>query len=237
MALKVIGAGYGRTGTESLKQALEILGFDKCYHMFELMKDTSRFKYWLDLEKKLSTDYDALFEGYQSAVDFPAALYYKEFMQQYPEAKVILTVRDPDKWYDSAKKTILKGFPPAFLLFAKVFGFLSPMLKSMPEADKWIKRILTGPTGLFEGKKDDREFMKDRFVRWNEEVKKTVPSEKLLVFEVKDGWQPLCDFLKVPVPDIPFPHSNDSKSFQKNNRKRFMGGIDFNRMILLLNLF
>ena len=124
MALKVIGAGMGRTGTESLKLALEQLGFGKCYHMYELIKDNSRFPCWLQLEKGEVPDYAVLFDGYQSAVDFPAALYYREFMKQYPDAKVILTVRDAGSWYDSASKTILKGIPSPVLFMARVLGVL-----------------------------------------------------------------------------------------------------------------
>ena len=106
--LKVIGAGLGRTGTESLKKALEQLGFAKCYHMFELMKHPEHLSEWQALRRGQAPNYDFLFEGYASCADFPAAIYYQEFMEKYPEAKVILTVRDPDRWFDSASKTIFK---------------------------------------------------------------------------------------------------------------------------------
>ncbi|MEP7127738.1 MAG: sulfotransferase family protein [Chitinophagales bacterium] len=222
MSLKIIGAGWGRTGTESLKIALEHLGFGKCYHMFELMKDSTRAKYWLQLEKGEQPDYDALFKDYQSAVDFPAALYYREFMKQYPDAKVILTVRDADKWYDSASKTILKGIPAGVIFFAKVFGIFSKNLRALPKAQKWLDRILFKETGLFQNQSKNREAMKAIFNKWNEEVQQTVPADKLLVFEVKEGWEPLCKFLNVAVPEIPFPKSNDSESFRKRARKGIM---------------
>ena len=106
MALRVIGAGFGRTGTESLKAALEQLGFGKCDHMFELIKDTRRVVYLEALQRGEQTDLEALFEGFQSAVDFPFALYYRQLMEGFPEAKVILTVRDPDAWYESFRNTM-----------------------------------------------------------------------------------------------------------------------------------
>lgn len=224
MSLQVIGAGWGRTGTESLKLALEQLGFGKCYHMFELIKDNSRFPFWLQLERDERPDYDKLFEGYRSAVDFPAALYYREFMQQYPDAKVILTVRDPDQWYSSASNTILKGIPSPLIFIGRVFGFLSPKLKALPKSNQWLKRILYGESGLFQGKKEDRQWMMQRFMAWNEEVKKTVPAEKLLVFNVKEGWEPLCRFLNLPVPQTPFPRANTGENFKQKSRQMLMKG-------------
>ena len=224
MALKVIGAGWGRTGTESLKLALEQLGFDKCYHMFELIKDQSRFPCWLQLEQGQVPDYDALFKGYQSAVDFPAALYYRELMAQFPDAKVILTVRDADSWYESASKTILKGIPGPVLILARIFGFFSPSLRNLPAASEWLNRILFNENALFRGQARNPEALKKIYTAWNEEVQRAVPANRLLVFEVRDGWQPLCSFLNVPVPETPFPRSNDSKSFQKNSMKRLLKG-------------
>lgn len=224
MPLEIIGAGWGRTGTESLKSALEILDFGKCYHMFELIKDHSRFPYWLQLEKGEKPDYEKLFDGYKSAVDFPAALYYKEFMQQFPQAKVILSVRDAEEWYASAEKTILKGIPGFILFLSKILGPINKNLKGISEANDWINRILKGETGLFQGRKDDKEFMCNLFREWNAEVIRTVPPEKLLVFEVTQGWEPLCKFLNVHVPDEPFPRSNDGKSFKKRTSKMIMKG-------------
>ena len=110
MSLKVIGAGFGRTGTTSLKAALERLGFDRCYHMFEFMEHPEHAKYWDAASKGKPVDWNALFEGYQSTLDWPGCSYYRDLMQRYPEAKVLLTVRDSEKWYQSAQKTIFR--PP-----------------------------------------------------------------------------------------------------------------------------
>jgi len=220
MAIKVIGAGVGRTGTESLKKALEQLGFGKCYHMFELMKDGSRLTHWLDLMDGKKPDYEALFRDYQSCVDFPAAIYYREFMQQYPDAKVILTVRDADKWFDSASKTIFKPIPPVVMLPIRFAGLFSSKARSFPKGYEYAKEIVH--RRFFKNRITDREFCKKIFNEWNEEVKRTVSPDKLLVFEVKHGWAPLCKFLNVPVPDSPFPKSNDSNNFQKNVRKQVL---------------
>ena len=220
MALRVIGAGFGRTGTESLKAALEELGFGPCDHMFELLKATWRVPHLEALERGEAADLDALFAGFGSAVDFPFAKYYRELMVAYPEAKVILTVRDPDSWYESARKTILRGLPPGALLVARTLGIVSKNARGFPRAWAYVKEAIFD--NLFEGKAGDREFMIARYSRWNEEVQKTVPAERLLVFEVKDGYQPLCDFLGVDVPDKPFPHTNAGKSFKKRTGIRGM---------------
>ncbi|MCB9082368.1 MAG: sulfotransferase family protein [Lewinellaceae bacterium] len=220
MALQVIGAGWGRTGTESLKLALEQLGFGRCYHMFEVMKHVEALPYWEQLERGETPDYEAMFHRYQSAVDFPVARYYRELMTQYPEAKVILTVRDPEKWYESASKTILRE-PPALLVFIfRLLGALSPRAANIPKVLNWIQRFLKGPNGFFQGKINDRAFMIDFFQQWNAEVIRTVPPEKLLVFSAGDGWEPLCQFLQVPVPDVPYPHSNRGESFLVNTIKK-----------------
>lgn len=213
MALKVIGAGWGRTGTESLKHALEQLGFGKCYHMVELFKDGRKVMYWEQLHQGSTPDYEDLFHGYQSAVDLPTFLYYKELMKVYPEAKVILTVRDADKWYESASKTIFRKPPGLAFILTKFLGLFSAKFRYFSRIFKYAETAAL--QGLIKGKVQDKEFVKSIFNDWNEEVKKSVSAERLLVFEVKDGWEPLCTFLHVPVPAIPFPKSNESDTFQK----------------------
>jgi hypothetical protein len=219
MALQVIGAGWGRTGTESLKKALEQLGFGKCYHMFELLKDGRRLEYWEQLIEEGKTDYDRLFAGFQSAVDFPASCFYREFMHYYPDAKVILTYRDPEKWYDSASKTVLRDLPWVVVPIVKFFGIFNKNLRYMPRIyQNVVKDYIMD--GLFEGRRADREFMINLYNEWVEEVTRTVPAEKLLVFESKDGWEPLCAFLGVPVPTTDYPHGNDSEQFKKRIKVR-----------------
>jgi sulfotransferase family protein len=212
MALKVIGAGWGRTGTESLKMALEQLGFDRCYHGFDLMNDGRKLQYWKQLHKERKTDYGALFNGYVAAVDTPAAYYYQELMREYPEAKVILTVRDAAKWYDSAANTIFKRPPPV-----KFMGRLSKKLSYVPQIDEHLQTIFFEEE--FNGKIEDKEAMMAWFNQWNERVKSTVPSHRLLVYNVAEGWEPLCKFLNVQVPASPFPQTNKKEGFQKRVEK------------------
>jgi hypothetical protein len=214
--IDVIGAGWGRTGTESLKAALEILGFGRCYHMFELLKTPRQVVHFEKLARGERPDYDDLFRGYRSAVDFPAAFYYRELLAEYPDAKVILTVRDPDAWYASASKTILRDFPTFALALAKFLGVFSPRLRMLPRLADYVRGSLF--EGLLEGNAKDATWTKARFVAWNEEVVRTVPAEKLLVYQVQSGWGPLCAFLGVPTPDVPFPRSNDSASFEQRTR-------------------
>jgi hypothetical protein len=222
MALQVIRAGFGRTGTESLKAALEQLGFGPCDHMLELVKSTRRVAYVEALERGESTDFEALFEGFASAVDFPFAMYYRQLMAAYPQAKVVLTVRDPEGWYDSARQTILRGLPPGVMTVARLVGLVNDNARGFPRLFAYVERAIMN--GLFEGKTKDRKFMTDLFTRWNEEVKCTVPPERLLVFEVKEGWDPLCRFLGVEAPATPFPRSNDGMSFKE--RLKFKNVVD-----------
>ena len=215
MALKVIGAGFGRTGTTSLKLALEQLGFDKCYHMREGMKK-HKAKVWYEISQGKPVDWDKIFKGYQATVDWPACMFYKELMEQYPDAKVLLTVRDPDKWYDSALNTIYYGNKmPYWASF-----YINPMKYTPLMTDHIIW------DGTFDGKFTDREHTINVFKKHIEEVKSYVPPEKLLVYEVKQGWEPLCRFLNVPIPEgKPFPLLNDKVHWHKRitRRNRFFG--------------
>ena len=219
-SLKVIGAGLGRTGTESLKQALEILGFGACYHMFELkMKHPEHLPEWEKLVAGEKPNYEFLFDGYQSTADFPACMFYREFTAQYPQAKVVLTVRDADKWYDSASKTIFRGVPAPMVAFVRFMGLFSKGARAALPTLIFAKEVVNNH--FFEGRTDDRDHTKAIFNAWNEDVQRTVPPDRLLVFDVKDGWEPLCRFLGVPIPSAPFPHANSGEDFKKNNVRRF----------------
>ena len=199
MTIRVIGAGLGRTGTTSLKVALEQLGFGPCYHMTEAIQHPSHAKVWRKAWRGEAVQWPTFLQKYGSAVDFPACSFYPELMDAYPDAKVILTVRDPERWYDSAYQTI-------YLL-----------LQAMPRWMRWlpwagdIYRMTEEVVwqGSFEGRFENRARAIHLFERWNAEVQETVPAERLLVFDVKQGWQPLCAFLGVPIPPGPFPHKND----------------------------
>lgn len=210
MALKVIGAGFGRTGTASLKAALEDLGFDKCYHMTEVFPHPEHAPVWQAAAEGKAVDWEELFEGYQATVDWPGCTFYKELMQHYPDAKVILSVRDPEAWYKSATETIYsmsrRGFPAS----------LVPLL--VPRLRRFVRMVSTIIwQNTFSNRFEDKAYALSIFNNHIAEVKRTVPAEKLLVYEVKEGWEPLCKFLEVPVPNKPFPRLNDSAAFKQQS--------------------
>lgn len=208
MSLKVIGAGFGRTGTSSLKSALEELGFGDCYHMSECFKHPSHTPSWEDAVAGRPVDWDFVFDGYQATVDWPGCSFYQELMRVYPDAKVLLSVRDPDRWFESTLTTIHRV--PNSLLFS----LLRPVLPFLRNLYRMVDAVVWG--GTFDGRFEDREHAIGIFERHNEEVKRHVPPDRLLVYDVKQGWEPLCRFLDVPVPgDSAFPHLNDAAQIQR----------------------
>ena len=217
MALKVIGAGFGRTGTASLKGALEELGFDKCYHMQEVFRNPDHAPIWQAAAEGESVDWDALLEGYQATVDWPGCTFYQELMGRYPDAKVLLNVRDPDAWYKSMINTIYRVSKPRFpALLAPLFV---PRLRRFIRMSRTVLWQKTFDRTRFEDKAYALKVFNDHIA----EVKRVVPAEKLLVYEVTEGWEPLCAFLEVPVPDKPFPHLNDSAAFNRQAGPRLFG--------------
>jgi hypothetical protein len=199
MTVKIIGAGVGRTGTYSLKLAINQLGFGPCHHMEEvLLNMPSQVPLWAAaVEGK--ADWDAIYRGYLSAVDWPTAGFFRELNEAYPEAKFILTVRSPETWVASFSETIYK-------LLGEKANAPEGMRAWLDMASKVVEK--TGfPPGL------DLEGLKEAFVAHQEAVKATIPESRLLVFQVKDGWDPLCKFLGSPVPSEPFPRTNDRGEF------------------------
>ncbi len=214
MPLDVIGAGFGRTGTMTLKHALEELGFGPCYHMIELTNEPERAKMWLQAAQGKAPHWDSVLEGFSSITDFPGCLFYKELLQQYPQAKVILTTRDPESWYQSAAKTIFRSYPnfKQALYILRNYFFKKRVRQLMQVGWLIQKTIFKETFGM-------RQFNKAKaieiFKRHNQEVQAHVPAEQLLVYDVKQGWGPLCAFLKVPVPNKPFPNTNRVAHFHK----------------------
>jgi hypothetical protein len=206
MPLAVIGAGLGRTATFSLKFALEHLGFGPCYHMSEVFADARRaVPLWLDAIDG-RPDWDAIFAGFHSTADYPACTYWRELAAHYPRAKVILTVRDPDSWFESVSATI----------------FSESMQGSL--AGSPTGRMMQGVIfDAFGDKIRDREFMTAWFSRRNNEVIDALPPERLLVFSPKEGWGPLCAFLGVPAPSEPFPKINSRDELSASSDKH--GGL------------
>lgn len=204
MALKVIGAGFGRTGTLSLKHALETLGFVKCYHMMEVIQNPRHIRLWTEAHQGKPVDWDALFAGYQASVDWPACNLWGEQLEHFPRAKVILTLRDPDRWYESVMNTIYKN---------TVLDSESPDEKRRSFA-AWTRQIIWEP--LFGDRMDDRAHAIDVFNRHNETVEASVPSDRLLVFSPGDGWGPLCRFLSADIPEEDYPHVNTTAQFTES---------------------
>jgi hypothetical protein len=205
MSIQVIGAGLGRTGTLSLRAALEELGFARCYHPLAVFTSLSQGRIWDAATRGEPVDWDRLFAGFRATVDLPGCLFYRELMEKYPEAKVILTVRDPDRWYDSVRQTIQfaeKTFPRWFI-------WLCPQVLVFQRV---LDRIWDR---LCPGRFEDRAAAIVAFNRHNDQVRRDVPADRLLVYEIGQGWGPLCAFLGVPVPEgKPFPHLNDTARFR-----------------------
>lgn len=214
MALKIIGAGFGRTGTLSVYTALNTLGFS-CYHMFEVLENKnnkSHLDFWRTVANgNAGTQYDwaQVFSSYTAAVDNPACCVWRELLQTYPDAKVLLTVhpRGAEAWYESTLDTIY--FTETMWQF-KVLELTTPFGRKMGE----MSRKLIWQRSL-KGTMDDRAKAIAHYHQHIEEVKKAVPAEQLLIFSVDQGWEPLCAFLGVPVPASEFPNVNDRAAIKQ----------------------
>ena len=194
MPLRVIGAGLGRTGTSSLKLALEFIGFGPCYHMTELLGHPDHFQLWNDAAEG-RPDWAGIFAGYGATADYPGCAFWRELAAAYPEAKIVLTLRDPEEWFESTQATVFspsRPSPPPNSPFASPFRIIHTIHRDL----------------------HDRVSMLADFTRHNDAVIAEAPKDRLLIYEVSDGWAPLCDFLGVPVPDAPFPHTNTRAEMQ-----------------------
>ena len=200
--LKVIGVGFGRTGTTSTKLALEVLGISPCHHMSALINNQALSQKWYDVTFNGKRNWDDVFDGYQATLDWPATTYWRELADYYPQAKLLLTVRDPESWYKSMVKTVLPV-----------------MERPLGEEGSatWLRRstsikLIRNDTFRGRGLSDPEETMRI-FEQHNADVEAAFAPDRLLVWRVQDGWNPLCDFLEVPVPEIPFPRSNSAAQF------------------------
>ncbi len=189
--MKLIGAGLGGTGTLQAKAALELLGAAPCYHIAEVAEHPEHVPRWQALADGQTVDWNAIFAGYASCVDFPSCAFYAELADAYPQAQVLLTVREPDRAYDRVRETI-------YTLSTKPDSPLPPELKRALAGIVW--------EGVFAGSFEDRTRAIEVYRRWPEEVVSRVAADRLLVYDVDEGWEPLCRFLAVEVPDAPFPH-------------------------------
>ncbi len=211
--MKVIGAGFGRTGTASLKVALEELGFGPCYHMSEVYANPDHIELWEAAMRGEYMDWDRLFHDYQATVDWPGAAFYEELLERYPAAKVILTVRAPQRWYESTRSTIYNIQNVASSPIFSLAAMFVPRLRDLRRAALMAADLVWNQT--FEGRFEDREHAIEVFERWNATVEKRVSAERLLVYEVKEGWGPLCEFLGVEAPDESFPRLNAAAEMRR----------------------
>lgn len=200
MALEVIGPGFGRTGTMSFKAALEMLGFAPCYHMVEVYEHDGHVEAWTDAINGGTPDLNALLTNFRAVVDWPACAFWKQLKAANPDAKIVLTRRDPDAWYESMTNTIF------------------PALNAATDNEKLARwRVATRElifTQTF-GDRFDRDAVVAAMQAHEADVIASVPADELLVYTVGDGWEPLCEFLGVPIPAEPFPRTNSTAEFRQ----------------------
>lgn len=206
MSLQVIGAGFGRTGTLSLKSSLEQLGFGPCYHMYELLGHIDHAPAWLAGNNGDASALRAPLAGYGATVDWPGCVLWRELADLYPDAKVVLSVRPPQRWYDSFRQTV----------GAVIAQERDP---NMPEAF-WpvfdVSDLIVRDRSFGAGfDLDDQERVIAAYEAHNAAVRAGVAPERLLEFDVTEGWAPLCAFLGVPVPAGEFPNVNDRDQFRQ----------------------
>lgn len=202
MSLKVIGVGFGRTGTLSLKLGLEQIGFDPCYHMMEVFKRDGHVDFWHNAAFGAPGAWDPLFTDFSATVDWPAAHYWRELVAHYPDAKVVLTIRDSERWYESVHSTIYQAMIQSIDADNPVFERQREM----------ANKIILEDT--FGGRFQDRAHAIGIYEQHNETVQKTLPSSRLLTYQVADGFGPLCQHLGVATPDAEFPHVNSTEEFR-----------------------
>jgi hypothetical protein len=197
MSLKVVGAGVGRTGTHSLKIALEQLLGGPCHHMIEIMGDPGQARGWINAIEGGTVDWSVMLAGYVSLVDWPGCSFWPELSAANPDALVLLSVRDPESWYRSASNTIFQSFD-----------------KVPPELQPWMDSVRVLLHDRFSDRFDDATAMMGAYERHNSSVRRAIPSARLLEWTPGDGWDPICDRLGLEVPSNPFPVTNTTDEFR-----------------------
>lgn len=210
--MKIIGAGFGRTGTSSLKVALEELGFGPCYHMSEIFAHPEHFPLWEKAALGEPVDWAELFANYNATVDWPASAFYEDIRAVYPDAKVVLTIRDGSRWYESARS--LHTVSARALRPGLVSAILDMVVPVQQRAIRLVDAVVW--RGIFHGQFKDKTQALAIFDQHIEDVANRVPHDHLLIYDVKEGWAPLCTFLGLDIPDgKPFPHLHDSGAVRK----------------------
>ncbi len=213
--MKVIGAGLPRTATTTQAIAFEKLGFAPCYHMRDVFMDMERGLELWDAVVRGEPDWEAIFGDAQSTCDWPGARYYKELLDYYPDSKVVLSVREPEGWVRSMRETIWAIYFGDSVMhhLCQARAVLDPLWRKFMEemvCMTWDEHSLGPPEATY-----DDAGLAAAMNRWNERVQRDVPADRLLVWEPRQGWEPLCDFLEVPVPDEPLPNTNDTAAFKE----------------------
>jgi hypothetical protein len=210
--MKIIGAGPPRTATLTLKIALEMLGAGPCYHMMNILTDMSLTSQWVDALNGRA-DWHKIFDGFEATVDYPGAYFYRELMDAFPDAKVLLSVRDGESWARSTRDTVWGALWGDTLMhdLAKATMRISPAFATYSE----LMQAIYTRSGLLadDPTRFDLALSAAAVERYNEEVRQFVPRDRLLVWSPADGWEPLCEFIGAPVPEMPLPRVNDSKAF------------------------
>ena len=207
MGLAVIGAGFGRTGTLSLKVALEKLGHGRGYHMSEVFQNPDHVPLWINALDGHPLDCDTLFDGYGSSTSWPGCTFLTELLAHCPDAKVVLSLRDPVSWYQSISET--------------VYRVIRHRADSPQAWRELYERLIWQDT--FGGRFEEREHAIAVFERHNARVREQMSAEQLLEHRVEEGWKPLCEFLGVAVPQEPYPHLNDRASFAEIGKRLDQG--------------
>jgi hypothetical protein len=196
--LQVVGAGVGRTGTHSLKIALEQLLGGTCHHMTEVFSHPEELPAWIDAANGRPVNWEQMMQGYTAQVDWPGASFWPELAAANPDALVLLSVRDPDSWFTSCSNTIFEG-----------------MVAMQQQGNEWMDAMRTLMRERFSDQLTDRAAMIAAFERHNEAVRAGVPEKRLLEWTASDGWEPICDRLGIPVPSEPFPKTNTTDEFRE----------------------
>ncbi|HLK16401.1 MAG TPA: sulfotransferase [Fimbriimonadaceae bacterium] len=204
MALKVVGAGLGRTGTHSLKLALQTLLGAPCYHMVEVFEHPDHVPVWHAAAKGEKVDWEALMSGYAAAVDWPASAFWPELSAANPDALVLLSVRDPEKWWQSTQNTIFNAINNS----------------RQAEMKEWFDMVVAMFEARFTTDLHNRDACVPAYERHNADVIARVPADRLLVWTATDGWEPICNALGLPIPAEPFPLTNTTEEFQAHHAQR-----------------
>jgi len=211
--MRLIGAGLPRTATTTQKAAFEMLGLGPCYHMQDMLRDMATSIPLFERARDGEQPWDEILNGYQSLVDWPLGFYWRELIDHYPDAKVVLSVRDGESWERSMRDTVVALHHGDSLMYH--------LSRARYQVDdlwrRWVDLMWEScwiGKGAFAGSYATSEDLIAGMHRWNDEVRATVPAERLLVWRPQDGWEPLCEFLELPVPSEPLPHVNDTAAFK-----------------------